>query len=216
MASTFSEVWEEVAGILAEIDVLAGFADLSASAPTPYVRPQMAEPDSGALELLGCRHPCLEAQDGIEFIKNDCVMRCAPGVSFHAGRLARGGTTLPGGGALNVDDRASLRLAPFVRPLSCDFILPAIPPSVLRFHPPSNFALCFATSSCGAGRCGCRGLPLGCWGRCGCHGSPLHAARVGRRKGESWFQIITGPNMGGKSTYIRQGLGRETPLERQI
>jgi len=98
VAATFAEVWGEVAGVLAELDVLVGFADLSASAPTPYVRPAMEGPDGGELRLVGCRHPCLEAQDGVEFIKNDCAMA----------------------------------------------------------------------------------------------------------RGESWFQIITGPNMGGKSTFIRQ------------
>ena len=75
MASTFVEVWEGVSSLLAELDVLVGFADLSASAPTPYVRASMQDADGGSLELVGCRHPCLEAQDGVEFIKNDCVMR---------------------------------------------------------------------------------------------------------------------------------------------
>ncbi|KAK9813003.1 hypothetical protein WJX72_007194 [[Myrmecia] bisecta] len=98
VAHTFVEVWETVAGLLAEVDVLLGFAELSINAPTPYVRPTMLPPHAGEIVLEGCRHPCVEAQDSVDFIKNDC-------------RLVRG---------------------------------------------------------------------------------------------ESWFQIITGPNMGGKSTYIRQ------------
>lgn len=98
VAHTFVEVWESVAQLLAELDVLASFGDLSASARTPFVRPTILPADEGKLVLEACRHPCVEAQDGVEFIANDC-------------RLV---------------------------------------------------------------------------------------------KGQSWFQIITGPNMGGKSTYIRQ------------
>lgn len=98
VASTFCEVWEKVGGLLAELDVLCGFADVAVSAPRPYVRPEMLPSDAGELTLVACRHPCVEAQDGIDFIPNDAKLK----------------------------------------------------------------------------------------------------------KGESWFQLITGPNMGGKSTFIRQ------------
>ncbi|KAH0934368.1 hypothetical protein HID58_011485 [Brassica napus] len=81
-----------------EMDVLLSFADLAASCPTPYCRPEVTSSDVGDIVLEGSRHPCVEAQDWVNFIPNDC-------------RLVRG---------------------------------------------------------------------------------------------ESWFQIITGPNMGGKSTFIRQ------------
>ena len=74
VAHTFLEVWDGVASLLADLDVLLGFADLAISAPTRYVRPKMLSSDSGEIALIGSRHPCVEAQDGIEFIKNDCVM----------------------------------------------------------------------------------------------------------------------------------------------
>ncbi|TYI09227.1 hypothetical protein ES332_A09G056700v1 [Gossypium tomentosum] len=96
--ATFSEVFEHLAGFLSELDVLLSFADLASSCPTPYTRPRITPPDVGDIVLEGSRHPCVEAQDWVNFIPNDC-------------RLVRG---------------------------------------------------------------------------------------------KSWFQIITGPNMGGKSTFIRQ------------
>lgn len=66
MAHTFVEVWEGVAALLAELDVLLGFADLAVTAPTPYVRPEMLAPETGEITLSGSRHPCVEVQVSFE------------------------------------------------------------------------------------------------------------------------------------------------------
>lgn len=56
VAHTFVEVWETVAGMLTELDVLLGFAELAVCAPTPYVRPTMLGPESGeSLQSTLCR-----------------------------------------------------------------------------------------------------------------------------------------------------------------
>lgn len=73
-AATFSEVFEGVASLLSEVDVLLGFADLAASCPTPYTRPEITPSDLGDIVLEGSRHPCVEAQDWVNFIPNDCKL----------------------------------------------------------------------------------------------------------------------------------------------
>ena len=55
VAHTFVEVWEGAAALLAEMDVLLGFAEVAVNAPTPYVRPIMLPADDGELKLVGCR-----------------------------------------------------------------------------------------------------------------------------------------------------------------
>jgi DNA mismatch repair protein MSH2 len=69
-------VWEGVAGVIAELDVLAGFAELACADPTrPYVRPQILGPDDAGPERVsfeGLRHPCVEVQEGVTFVPNDC------------------------------------------------------------------------------------------------------------------------------------------------
>ena len=57
MAHTFVEVWEQVSAVLAELDVLLGFAELAANAPTPYVRPTMLPTDAGEIVLIGACGP---------------------------------------------------------------------------------------------------------------------------------------------------------------
>ena len=100
VAASFAPLLHKAGALLSELDVLASFADVAATAPSPYTRPVLHAKDSGrdVLRLVGCRHPCVEALGSGEFVPNDCLMA----------------------------------------------------------------------------------------------------------KGDSWFQIITGPNMGGKSTFIRQ------------
>ncbi len=58
MAATFCEVWEGVNALIAEVDVLAGFAELATSAPNAYVRPVMLPPDAREIRLMGCRCGC--------------------------------------------------------------------------------------------------------------------------------------------------------------
>lgn len=73
-AATFSEVFESLAALLSELDVLLGFADLATSCPTPYTRPEITPTDVGDIILEGSRHPCVEAQDWVNFIPNDCKL----------------------------------------------------------------------------------------------------------------------------------------------
>ena len=75
VAATFVDVFEEVASTVATLDVLAGFADLVAVAPAEYVRPEMTPMGVGDIVLEGCRHPCVEAQDEVSFIANDCKLK---------------------------------------------------------------------------------------------------------------------------------------------
>ncbi|KAM3407993.1 hypothetical protein ACQJBY_001344 [Aegilops geniculata] len=66
VSCTFSEVFENFAAIISELDVLQSFADLAISCPVPY--------EEGDIILQGSRHPCVEAQDGVNFIPNDCTL----------------------------------------------------------------------------------------------------------------------------------------------
>ena len=111
------QVFESVAALVAELDVLQGFAELAAVAPPPYTRPELTPSDSGDIVLQDCRHPCVE---------------------LHLGTHAAGEAG-PGSSSSGSDPAGSF--------MANDCIL---------------------------------------------------------ERGKSWCQIITGPNMGGKSTYIRQ------------
>lgn len=60
---------------IAQLDCLLSFAVAAATAPIPYVRPEMMSTGPRVLELAALRHPCLELQEDVTYIANDAVFK---------------------------------------------------------------------------------------------------------------------------------------------
>jgi DNA mismatch repair protein MSH2 len=72
---------EDLSNLLADLDVYVNLAHVSVSGNQQYVRPVMRAQGTGTLALVNSRHPCVEAQDSINFIANDAIM--SPDSRFH-------------------------------------------------------------------------------------------------------------------------------------
>ncbi|KAI0399457.1 DNA mismatch repair protein msh-2 [Xylaria palmicola] len=75
VAASYCPVLEQLAGVLAHLDVIVSFAHCSVHAPTSYVRPKIHSRGQGSTILKEARHPCLEMQDDVQFITNDVEMK---------------------------------------------------------------------------------------------------------------------------------------------
>lgn len=75
----YSETVCNIGSVLACLDVLVAFASAAVNANKVYVRPEMVPSAEGELNLVQIRHPCLEMQQGIDYIAND--------ISFKRGKI---------------------------------------------------------------------------------------------------------------------------------
>jgi DNA mismatch repair protein MSH2 len=73
--ASYCPVIEQLAGVLAHLDVIVSFAHVSVHAPAAYVRPKMHPRGEGNTVLKEARHPCMEMQDDIQFITNDVTLK---------------------------------------------------------------------------------------------------------------------------------------------
>ncbi|CAK9806196.1 DNA mismatch repair protein Msh2 [Anthophora quadrimaculata] len=71
IAAGYSSSVKAIGNILASLDVLTAFASAAISANKPYVRPEMLPSEVGKFSLTQVRHPCLEIQEGVDYIAND-------------------------------------------------------------------------------------------------------------------------------------------------
>ncbi|POY74749.1 hypothetical protein BMF94_2225 [Rhodotorula taiwanensis] len=74
IASSYCEVLETLNTVIAHVDVIVSLAAAAVAAPIAYVKPTVFEKGGGSLKLEEARHPCLEVQEGISFIANDCSL----------------------------------------------------------------------------------------------------------------------------------------------
>jgi DNA mismatch repair protein MSH2 len=71
VAASYCPVLEQLAGVIAHLDVIISFAHCSIHAPISYTRPKIHPRGTGNTILKEARHPCMEMQDDIQFITND-------------------------------------------------------------------------------------------------------------------------------------------------
>ncbi|GAA6064732.1 hypothetical protein JCM10212_000403 [Sporobolomyces blumeae] len=72
IAASYCEVLETLNHVIAHMDVIAALATSALAAPIPYIKPTVFDKGNGSLKLEEARHPCLEVQEGVNFIANDC------------------------------------------------------------------------------------------------------------------------------------------------
>ncbi|TIC31850.1 DNA mismatch repair protein [Wallemia mellicola] len=75
IAATYCPVLESLDNVLAHVDVLMDFAYVSDKSANPFVKPEVLEKGTSDMTLSEARHPCLEVQDGVDFIANDVTLK---------------------------------------------------------------------------------------------------------------------------------------------
>lgn len=64
----------ELSELITEVDVISSMAFVFSNSSQPYSRPVMTQIGEGDIILKNARHPCLELQDSLRFVPNDCSL----------------------------------------------------------------------------------------------------------------------------------------------
>lgn len=72
-ASTYVPILERLSTLVSELDILASLAHVASYNSNGYCKPELTDSDDDGLgiELKQARHPCVELQEGVDFIPND-------------------------------------------------------------------------------------------------------------------------------------------------